>query len=140
MKLFRFSLVVIGTGLGLSTISPASSAAPPVFQVPSGNIHCAVDAQYGLDCEIGQNKAKLPPPPADCQLDWGNRFMMSSTGKALRVCHGDTIGRDPKHAVLGYGQTWRNQGFTCVSRRSGLTCWNQKRHGWTLSRNQQKFF
>jgi hypothetical protein len=109
------------------------------FQVPSGNIHCRADDGY-LDCEMGVNNAKLPAKPKDCNLDWGNRFTMSPNGSAERACHGDTLGRNPKHPVLGYGKTWRRNGFTCVSKPTGLTCKNQNDRGWTLSKQKQRLF
>jgi hypothetical protein len=120
-------------------ISKAIAAEIIYFQVPSGNIHCGVSQSY-LDCEIGTSTAKLPAKPKDCNLDWGNRFGMSSTGKAQRSCHGDTIGRNPKNQVLEYGKTWRGEGFTCTSKSTGLTCKNKDGHGWTLSKSKQQFF
>ena len=36
--------------------------------------------------------------------------------------------------VLGFGQRWSQPGFRCVSRRSGLTCRNDAKHGWWLGR------
>jgi hypothetical protein len=35
---------------------------------------------------------------------------------------------------LGFGETWRANGFTCTSRRKGLTCRNRRGHGWWLGR------
>jgi hypothetical protein len=36
--------------------------------------------------------------------------------------------------VLGFGQRWARPEFRCVSRRSGLTCRNDAKHGWWLGR------
>ena len=36
--------------------------------------------------------------------------------------------------VLGFGETWRSEGFRCTSRRTGLTCRNKRNHGWWLGR------
>ena len=40
----------------------------------------------------------------------------------------------PTDQVLGFGERWSQTGFGCVSRRSGLTCRNDARHGWWLGR------
>jgi hypothetical protein len=121
------------------TISQAIASDEIAFQVPSGNIHCRI-SEVNLDCEIGTNNARLPPQPKSCDLDWGNRFGMSPNGRAERVCHGDTLGRNPKHPILSYGKTWRKKGFICISKSTSLTCENQDRHGWTLSKNKQQLF
>jgi hypothetical protein len=135
------ALMAIAIGVSFYTfgISKAIASEDIAFQVPSGNIHCRADSIY-LDCEIGINNMKLSPKPKSCDLDWGNRFVMSPNGRAERACHGDTLGRNPKHPILSYGKTWRKKGFTCVSKPTGLTCKNQDGHGWTLSKNKQQFF
>jgi hypothetical protein len=145
MRLFdpysSIALMAISIGVSFYTFGSSKSIAAETiyFQVPSGNIHCGVRQSY-LDCEIGKSTAKLPAKPKDCNLDWGSRFGMSSTGKAQRSCHGDTIGRDPKNPVLEYGKTWRGEGFTCTSKPTGLTCKNKDGRGWTLSKSKQQFF
>ena len=35
---------------------------------------------------------------------------------------------------LSYGETWRESGFRCLSRRNGLTCWNSHGHGFWIGR------
>jgi hypothetical protein len=153
MKLFNFpmgrlcqwscspSLIAIAIGVSFYTfaISKAIASETVYFQVPSGNIHCGTDGTY-LDCEMGTSNATLPPKPKSCNLDWGNRFVMSPNGAAERACHGDTLGRNPKHPILSYGKTWRKKGFTCISKTSGLTCKNVDGRGWTLSKNKQQLF
>jgi hypothetical protein len=131
--------IAIGVSLSNFTSSKAIAADGVAFQVPSGNIHCRGDG-VDLDCEMGTNNMKLPPKPKSCDLDWGNRFMMSPNGRAERACHGDTLGRNPKHPVLGYGKTWRRNGYICRSKPTGLTCKNQDGHGWTLNKDKQTFF
>ncbi len=143
MKLVHPSPLGVAIGLALANIIVCQSSASEeiyYFQVPSGNIHCAASSLYGLDCEIGTIAAKIPPRPKDCDLDWGYRFMMSTTGISKRGCYGDTIGRDPKHPVLAYGKMWRSQEFSCLSKRTGLTCQNQSGHGWNLSKGKQQLF
>lgn len=43
-------------------------------------------------------------------------------------------GYQPPYAALGFGESWAEGGFSCVSRNSGLTCTNTSGHGWTLPR------
>jgi hypothetical protein len=145
MRLFDpsslIALMAISIGVSFYTFGSLKAIASDgiAFQVPSGNIHCRADSVY-LDCEIAASNAKLPPKPKSCDLDWGYRFVMSPNGRAERACHGDALGRNPKHPILSYGKTWRKNGFTCVSKPTGLTCKNQDGHGWTLSKNKQQFF
>jgi hypothetical protein len=108
------------------------------FKTPTDNIHCAIYGD-GFRCEIKENTAKLPPQPADCNLDWGNAFGMSVTGASARACHGDTI-QHPDHPVLGYGKTWRKDGYSCISQRTGLTCTNKSKKGWQISKTKQRLF
>jgi hypothetical protein len=118
-------------------VVPAGAAAAVHFRTPSGNIGCYVDRSF-IRCDIGQTAAKSPPQPASCDLDFGNAFEMTRSGRPRRICHGDTVlgGR----RVLGYGQTVRSGAFTCFSRRAGLTCRNAGGHGWFLSRERVRLF
>jgi hypothetical protein len=136
------SITLMAMAISVSFYTLASSKAIAAedisFQVPSGNIYCRAD-DVNLNCEIGTNKARLPPKPKSCNLEWGNRFGMSPNGRAQRACHIDSL-IDPKYSILSYGETWRKQGFICVSKPTGLTCKNRKGHGWTLSKNKQQLF
>lgn len=133
--------IFAGLSLFNSTTFKSIAAEDEYFQIPSGNIHCrANSSDNSFECEMQTNNAKLPPKPKDCDLDWGNRFRMPATGKASRSCHGDTLGLDPKNPVLGYNKTWRRNGFTCISKQTGLTCKNRDGRGWTLSKNKQQLF
>jgi hypothetical protein len=144
IRLYQGSSYVALMAISISVIfytfasSKAIAAEDIAFQVPSGNIHCRAD-DVNLNCELRTNNAKLPPKPKGCNLEWGNRFGMSQNGRAQRGCHGDTL-IDSTYSILSYGQTWRRQGFTCVSQPNGLTCKNQHGHGWTLSKNKQQIF
>jgi hypothetical protein len=146
MRLFGRStytaLMAIAIGVSFYTFGVSKAIADKTiyFQVPSGNINCGTIGSDGLDCEIGTNTAKLPAKPKDCNLEWGSRFRMLSRGKAQRACYIDTLGTDPKRQVLGNGKTWRGQGFTCISKPTGLTCKNKDGRGWSLSKNKQQLF
>jgi hypothetical protein len=93
MRLFdpssSISLMAISIGVSFYTFGSSKAIADETiyFQIPSGNIHCGAIHSGGLDCELGTNTAKLPAKPKDCNLEWGNRFRMSSTGKPQRIQH-----------------------------------------------------
>ena len=115
--------------------APAASAAER-FRTPSGNIACL----YGgglLRCDI-REQSNQTTNPATCNLDWGDAFTIRGTGRARRICHGDTVGF--AGPALRYGSTWRRNGIACTSRRSGLRCVNRARHGFELSRSRQRLF
>ena len=118
------------------------------FQTPSGNIHCLLDdfgsenGQYEayLRCDILQISSNEPRRPKDCEYEWGKAFGLKNTNKrGFLICHSDTTynGNAP---VLNYGGVWTGSGFTCKSKRTGLSCHNAQRHGFTLSRKAQKTF
>ncbi|EYD77303.1 hypothetical protein Rumeso_01010 [Rubellimicrobium mesophilum DSM 19309] len=125
---------------------PAGAAADTLtfFRTPSDNIHCmgvqGADGTF-VDCEILQRNDSRPlmPRPADCDLEWGDRFTVSSTGPAGLGCHGDTV-RDPNGAVLPYGQAVRFGPIACSVTEQGLTCQNASGHGFFLSRAAQQLF
>lgn len=124
--------LLIGTG-GLALAQNLEG-----FQTPSKNIHCML-YENELRCDLLQNTAPIPPRPQNCDLDWGNVFAMTSAGKPIRVCYGDTV-MNPNHPVLQYGQVWKKAGFTCTSLTSGLRCVNKNKKGWLLTRGKQSLF
>jgi hypothetical protein len=125
-------------GIGFGPVSGAASATPlrtVAFQTPSGNIHCYL-ASDGLRCDLQRNTAKVPVRPPGCELDWGNAFFLPTTGRAVRVCHGDTVA-DPDNAILAYGRNWTRGDITCVSAASGLTCVNRGGRSMALATARQ---
>jgi hypothetical protein len=123
---------------------PARADTLTSFRTPSGNIHCmGIESADGtfVDCEILQRNDSRPllPRPADCDLDWGSRFTVASTGPAGLACHGDTV-QDPNGAVLAYGQAVRFGPIACSATEQGLTCQNASGHGFFLSRAVQQLF
>jgi len=118
------------------------------FSTPSKNIGCVYarfDAHPNapafpadLRCDVGTGLRPKPARPRRCDLDWGDSLAMRKTGRVSAVCHGDTA-PGSKH-ILAYGQTWRHDGFTCVSRVAGLTCKNLSGHGFFLSRQRSRVF
>lgn len=124
----------------LSTTANAQSGAAG-FQSPSKNIACQYfdyDKQNILRCDIAAMETR-PRRPADCDLDYGGAFEMNAKGSAVRLCHGDTV-MDPRLPVLGYDEVWQRGGFTCKSERTGITCFNSDRRGFSLARAKQEVF
>jgi hypothetical protein len=74
---------------------------------------------------------------APTSLDW-HGFELPATRKGSVSCSGgifyDPASERPVFTSLAYGRTWRHGPFTCVSRRTGLTCTNGRGHGLFLSR------
>lgn len=126
--------------LAIALVATSHAALADGFQTPSGNIHCSADNWDGsaeLRCDIQSNAAVLPARPSDCDLDWGNAFVVSArAGRALRACVGDTV-LDPNHPVLRYGSTWEQHGFVCSVEASGVECENGHGNGFSLSKKSQ---
>jgi hypothetical protein len=112
------------------------------FQTPSHNIGCAYSAAPGsrpfLRCDLRVVERPAPRPPS-CRLDYGSAFGLARSGRARRLCVGDTVlKRDAK--VLRYGAARRDGPFRCVSRVRGLRCTARSGHGFFLSRRRQRLF
>ena len=112
------------------------------FVTPSSNVYCALigEEKNILRCEIRSMLNPLPPQPYSgyCEFDWGAGFLLRQQGKPEILCISDTIGGS--NHTLSYENTWKNSGFNCVSKRTGLTCSNPDGHGFFLSRNKWNAF
>lgn len=115
------------------------------FRTPSGNIHCMFvegDREFpaNLRCDIMEVDGALPRPPRDCEGEWGRSFSIThADAVGQMVCVGDAVFSE-SNPVLQYGQVWQRGGFTCTSEQSGISCFNAKRHGFSLSRSVRKVF
>ena len=136
-------LAVVSAALFLA-LTGTAGAAVFLFRMPTSNIGCAYSNEPGrggpnLRCDILSGLKPPPPRPAGCQLDWTFGYRIRATGRALRVCAGDTT-VDRRAKVLRYGHRWRAGGFNCLSRRIGLRCRNRSGHGFFLSRKHSYRF
>lgn len=110
------------------------------FRTPSNQIHCMFSS-IGVACEINQTFIKTPirPRPKDCEYDWGHFFELADNGEAGLGCVSDSVSSDDSR-VLGYGSYIKNGRITCFSEDRGLTCSNDIRHGFIISRQSQRLF
>ena len=112
------------------------------FQTPSKKIACMYSRGGGepasLRCDVA-DPAHRPKRPKSCELDYGSAFGLTATGRARRLCAGDTV-LNPQAKVLAYGRTRHLGPFACTSRASGLRCTTKAGHGFDLSRTRQKLF
>lgn len=116
----------------------AASAAVPTpdpvqtgFKVPSGNMVCNGGPYRGghvLACTIFSEAS------ARGQKLWS----MRPSGRVSVGFLKSNAATD--FPTLRYGRSWSWLGIRCTSRRSGLTCTNQSRHGFVLSRQSQRVF
>ena len=123
------------------TLMPRAAEDLVGFRMPSNNVGCQMFTDEGetvLRCDIAEMKV-LPPPPADCEGEFGHSFQMTERGTADRICAGDSL-IDPRLPILGYGGTWQRGSFTCRSEQAGLTCFNAAQRGFFLSRVEQRVF
>jgi hypothetical protein len=139
----RLLVISVVTVVG-GTVAPGASAADSLvgFQMPSKKIACMYShfsgAKPELRCDVA-DVASPPKRPKSCALDYGSAFGLTATGKARRLCAGDTV-LNPKAKVLAYGKSRTLGPFTCTARTAGLRCATRAGHGFELSRTRQKLF
>lgn len=137
-------LLVISMVMVVAAMAPGASAADSLvgFQMPSKKIACMYShfsgAKPELRCDVA-DVAFPPKRPKSCRLDYGSAFGLTATGKARRLCAGDTV-LNPKAKVLAYGKSRTLGPFTCTARKVGLRCTTRAGHGFELSRTRQKLF
>ncbi|HEX2015763.1 MAG TPA: DUF6636 domain-containing protein [Solirubrobacteraceae bacterium] len=118
----------------------ARAGAVKFFRTPSGSIGCAYLSGSGSDlrCDV-RFSTRFQGKHKCTEGDYGQSFSMTARGRAAPRCASDTVLMTTS-PVLAYGHTRRYGAFTCTSKKSGLTCRNSRRHGWTLSRQSQRLF
>ena len=109
------------------------------LQTPSRGIGCIFnESPQLLRCDVRTELRPKPARPSACDLDWGYGLQMTLHSRAATFCAGDSaLGQGPP---LAYGARLRFGGFTCTSRRTGLTCANAAHHGFVLSRERWRRF
>lgn len=133
--------------LAAATVAHAGDDTPDGFRSPSDNIHCMFEPAYtgsppiaaSVRCDI-RDIADPPPRPRSCEGDWGRSFAVAHADAAGRlICAGDALFSD-RLPVLDYGTAWQHEGFTCLSEKDGVSCFNARRHGFKLSRGSRATF
>ena len=124
--------------LAVFVLVPLLASAQEAFQLPSGNIHCAV-WEGRLRCDVLNFTYARPPRPRACALDWGGAVEMGPRGPAELICHGDTVA-NPAAPVLGYGTAWQGRGMTCTATQQGLRCVNGEGRGFEMARARLSLF
>ncbi len=146
IKMIAFTFLLF---LSLIKTTVYASDAPTGFKTPSNNIFCDTYKNFNndnhpditLQCDIVNLPIKnIPPKPKDCQFEWGHAFAISGQSKTgKRLCYSDTV-RNDSLPLLAYGTEWKHKSFTCKLEKSGLICINKNKHGFMLSRSNQKIF
>jgi hypothetical protein len=132
---------VVRLALALTLAFPAAASAKFVFfQTPSHNIGCLYSSSpASLRCDIRSGLKPPPSKPKGCTVDWTGGYQVGPTGRAQKVCAGDTV-LSSNARVVRYGTTWRSGAFTCKSSAFGLRCRNRSGHGFFLSRQHSYRF
>jgi len=135
-------MMVLLAPAGARAAATTAATTLTAFQTPSKHIACMYSRGGGQPAELRCDVAGVRTPPkrpASCALDYGTAFGLKATGRATRLCVGDTV-LDPKAPVLAYGRTRHYGPFTCTAKTSGLRCTTRAGHGFALSRQTQKLF
>ena len=139
------ALVAVGL-LALASAGAASARTATLisFRTPSKNIYCLYSSAgplgpAALRCDIRSHLHPAPPAHSCVEGVYGESVSMTRTSAAHVNCISDTT-YNPKAGVLAYGTSWSRDGFRCVSRSVGLTCTNQRGHGFFLSRESWRVY
>jgi hypothetical protein len=141
----RLGRVRAGLGLAavLAVLGAAFAAGPAAaalkgFDSPSGNIGCVMESR-GVRCDIRDHEWQAPPPPKNCELDYGGGVAVDAGGRAAYVCAGDTaLNSGP---ALAYGKSQSFGRYRCTSEEAGMRCVNRRNgHGFLLSRQRVRLF
>jgi hypothetical protein len=137
----RIPLAVLAAAL-LLVPSATASAKLRFFSSPTKTIGCvyaSLDGDRSIRCDL-ENVDHPKPKPSSCDLEFGHAFALGTSGRARRLCHGDTV-LGHKARVLDYGDATRFGPFTCkVGRTRGMRCTSRTGHGFQLSRARQKLW
>jgi hypothetical protein len=137
----RTSLAALTVAL-LLIPSATASAKLRFFSSPTKTIGCvyaSLDGDRSIRCDLA-HVDHPKPRPSNCDLEFGSAFAVGTTGRATRLCHGDTV-LGHKARVLTYGEATRFGPFTCTVRRTrGMRCTSKTDHGFQLSRARQKLW
>jgi hypothetical protein len=117
----------------------AASARLIGFQTPNEKVGCYVSGD-GARCDVRRPRWQAPPPPADCELDYGQGVVVGRKGPAEYVCAGDTT-LDPGHDVLRRGEKVKAGRFRCKNTgQNTIKCVNRRtRAGFLVSRRSVRF-
>ena len=144
--MMKQALILVLLAALTGAIAPAQAQQTVMFRTPSNNIHCMAIFDQGktqpddVVCDISRISSRpLLPKPADCEFDWGQRFIVEPRGGAYMGCHSDWVGSDTS-PVLGYGSSLQIGSITCTSSQQGLECRNSSGRGFFLSRAKQSLF
>ena len=118
--------------------APAGAEGLTGFTSPSGNIGCYVDADY-VRCDIAERSWAPPPPPADCEFNYGQGITIAPGEPTAFVCAGDTaLSAGP---ALQFGQSVEVWPMLCESAPSGVRCLDVTTGaGFTISREKYTMF
>jgi hypothetical protein len=137
--------ISISTGLAFAAAAPAKASKDVYysFRMPSKNIFCAYVSFSGeprhLRCDIYSGIKPRPPKSSNPECRTGKSVGVNATGKASYLCVSDSVYNE-RARVLEYGTSWNRGGFSCRSRKAGLTCKNRSSHGFFLSRERSYLF
>ena len=117
------TVVALVAALAAPVAAQAALDDGAVFRTPGKAAYC----NYGLD---------LPPLTVGCWTpNDGFTVYMSMRGRPYKYYEHWNRGHvDNSAPLLRFGRATRLAGVVCVSRSTGLTCVNQRGHGWWLGR------
>jgi hypothetical protein len=123
-----------GTGQAFPPPIDGPTTGKKEFRSPSGNVMCLITEGLGVSCSIRDHVYPLPARDEDCQLDWQPIFGVGRDAPAtFGSCAGDVL--VITEVVLPYGTTSVVGRHACMSRTTGMVCWDTRtKHGFRAAK------
>lgn len=124
--------------------SGGSNVGDVAFVSPTGNIWCRLGAErYTAGCQ-----AKYAPIPAGADCTGTDMYPLSTLSRGFFLqgdkvtpsCFNQGIFTSSERNVLAYGYSISDNGYTCYSRTTGITCKTPAGNGFVLSMQEARAF
>jgi hypothetical protein len=122
--------VLIAIMIALGVLVSPSDASAVDFRTPGKAAYC----DYVPVGEVIEGGVPNPKASLQCWTPNDGFWTYMTRASVVKQGYSEQFQGYPPAGVLRFGHKWRVGGFTCNSRRTGLTCKNRHGHGWWLGR------
>ena len=134
--MLRIALVLAAVSLAAPVLAEPlsfpSDNGQQTFVTPSNNIGCIYTPEGGVGVYVPADGG--PELSCDRVEPQYLRFVLGAQGNATKIGDVGDASCCGSENVLGYGQVWRADPFTCIAMEAGLACTRDDGHGFFISK------